>query len=43
MNRQQRYQPNQNEDIPSFFEPIFQFFLALPPITRVWFTLSLGK
>lgn len=37
MNHQQ-YQPN--DDIP-FFQPILQYYNALPIITRTWFTLSL--
>mmetsp|Transcript_4791 Transcript_4791/g.8925 ORF Transcript_4791/g.8925 Transcript_4791/m.8925 type:complete len:463 (-) Transcript_4791:188-1576(-) len=40
MNRQHQH-PHHQEDIPPFFEPILQYYNALPPITRTWFTFSL--
>lgn len=32
---------HQNQDDPPFLEPILQFYNAIPPISRTWFTLSL--
>lgn len=42
MNHHRRPQPqNQNDDVPPFLEPIIEYYNALPPVTKAWFTLSL--
>jgi len=41
MNEHRRNHPNANDDDIPVFQPILQYYNALPFITRAWFTLSL--